>query len=123
MRRLIGLAVVIGLGVGFAASPASAAPTNKNSVEIIVTCDNGQQLTVHAVHKKNENADLVSAGPIVGGGSSTVASLTAFEPGTTNVIFTAETRYGGPVNAECAGTFNEGGQSFDFVVQVHLVGV
>jgi|SoiMethySBSTD1v2_1073268.scaffolds.fasta_scaffold5066992_1 hypothetical protein len=52
-----------------------------------------------------------------------VASLTAFEPDTTNVIFAAASSYGGPTNATCTGTAIEGGETFAFTVQAHLVGV
>lgn len=102
-------------------APAGAAPSNKNTEVIEATCD-GRAITISAVHKKNENADLVSAGPLVGGGSAKVTSLTAFAPGTTNVLFSAETHYGGPVNAECSGTATLEGQTFEFVTEGHLVG-
>jgi hypothetical protein len=52
-----------------------------------------------------------------------VASLTAFEPGTTNISFTAVSNYRGPTNATCTGTASEGGETFDFTVQAHLRGV
>lgn len=124
MRRIIGIAVAAGVGlVGLAASPASAAPSNKNTEVIHATCDGGQAFTISVVHKKNDNADLVSAGPVVGGGSTTVASVTVYELGTTNVVFSADSHYGGPVNATCTGTLTEGGDTFDFVVQAHLAGV
>ncbi len=122
MRRLNVLIVSTAVAAAVVwAAPASAAPSNKNTEVIQVNCD-GRALTVTAVHKKNEGADLVSAGALVGGGAATVASLTAFESGTTNVIFSAESHYGGPVNAECSGTATEDGQTFDFVVEAHLVG-
>jgi hypothetical protein len=104
------------------AAPEDPAPSNKNTVTIEATCD-GTAITFSAVHHENETADLVSAGPIVGGGSVKVPSLTVYEPGTTNVVLTAESNYGGPTNATCTGTFTEGGETFDFVLQAHLVGV
>ena len=126
LRRLLAVPAATGaLAVGLvlaAAAPAGAAPSNKNTETIQATCD-GTTITIAAVRKDNETADLVSAGPIVGGGSVKVPSLTVFEPGTTNVIFTATSNYGGPTNATCTGTFSEGGETFDFTVQAHLVGV
>jgi hypothetical protein len=122
MKRTIFALLVASVLALSTTSPASAAPSNKNTETIQATCD-GTTITITAVHKDNETADLVSAGSIVGGGSVKVASLTAFEPGTTNVIFTAVSRYGGPTNATCTGTASEGGETFDFTVQGHLVGV
>jgi hypothetical protein len=121
MNRAIVLAGVLGF-VALAASPASAAPSNKNVEVIEATCD-GQAITVSVVHKKNENADLVSAGPVIGGGATVVKTFTVYEAGTTNVLFSAVSHYGGPTNAECTGTASEGGQTFDFVAEVHLTGV
>ena len=126
LRRMLAVPAATGaLAVGLVlagAAPAGAAASNKNTVTIQATCD-GTAITITAVHKDNEIADLVSAGPIVGGGSVKVASLTSYEPGTTNVIFTATTGYGGPTNATCTGTATEGGQTFVFTLQAHLVGV
>jgi hypothetical protein len=123
-KRAIAVAVLSGIGAfGLTAGTAGAAPSNRNTEVIQATCDTGQSITISVVHKQNEIADLVSAGPLVGGGVATVASVTAFAPGTTDVLFTVASKYGGPVNAECSGTLTEGGESFDFVAQVHLVGV
>jgi hypothetical protein len=126
LRRMLAVPAATGaLAVGLVlagAAPAGAAASNKNTETIQATCD-GTAITITAVRKDNEIADLVSAGPIVGGGSVKVPSLTVYEPGTTNVVFTAESNYGGPTNATCTGTFTEGGETFDFVVQAHLVGV
>jgi hypothetical protein len=126
LRRMLAVPAATGaLAVGLvlaAAAPAGAAPSNKNTETIQATCD-GTTITITGVRKDNETADLVSAGPIVGGGSVKVPSLTVFEPGTTNAIFTATSNYGGPTNATCTGTFSEGGETFDFTVQAHLVGV
>jgi hypothetical protein len=122
MKR-IGLVVLAAVGVAtMLSAPASAAPSNKNTETIHATCD-GTAITISVVHKNNENADLISAGPLAGGGATTVASITAFEPGTSNVVFAATSHYGGPVNATCSGTLSEGGETFDFIVQLHLVGV
>jgi hypothetical protein len=126
LRRMLAVPAATGaLAVGLvlaAAAPAGAAPSNKNTETIQATCD-GTTITITGVRKDNETADLVSAGPIVGGGSVKVPSLTVYEPGTTNVVLTAESNYGGPTNATCTGTFTQGGETFDFVLQAHLVGV
>jgi hypothetical protein len=126
LRRMLAVPAATGaLAVGLVlagAAPAGAAASNKNTVTIQATCD-GTAITITAVHKDNEIADLVSAGPIVGGGSVKVPSLTVYKPGTTNVVLTAESNYGGPTNATCTGTFTQGGETFDFVLQAHLVGV
>jgi hypothetical protein len=123
LRRISVLIISGAVAVAaLSAGPAGAAPSNKNTEVIRADCG-GRAITISVVHKDNENADLVSAGPVVGGGSTKVASFTAFAPGTTTAIFSAESHYGGPVNAECSGTITEGGATFDFVALVHLVGV
>jgi hypothetical protein len=123
MRRALVLAVLGSLAMtALATGPARAAPSNDNTEVIQAICD-GQAITIAIVHKKNENADRVSSGPVIGGGSAKVASLTAFESGTTNVVFSAVSHYGGPTNAVCTHTATLGGEAVDVVVQVHLAGV
>jgi hypothetical protein len=108
--------------VTLAADPAVAAPSNTNTESFTATCDNGKTIAISTVHKNNETADSNSAGVIVGGGAAQAISITGFEPGTSNVIFTQTTHHGGPANATCRGTISEGGESFDFVALVHLAG-
>jgi hypothetical protein len=120
MKRAIVAAVFGGLILGLAA-PVSAAPSNKNSIEIQADCG-GQEITINVVHHTNETADLVAANPLVGGGVAKVKTLTGFEPGTTNELFSLTSKYRGPTNATCTGTFSEGPDTFDFSVEVHLVG-
>jgi hypothetical protein len=103
------------------AGAANAAPSNKNTEVIHATCD-GDAITISVVNHSNENANLVSAGPLIGGGAVKVVPIVAYEPGTTNVIFSAETHFGAPANAECTGTITEGGDTFDFVIQAHIAG-
>ena len=121
-RLIILLAVSVVAFVALGTTAAGAAPSNKNTESFQATCDNGKTITISTVHKKNETADSNSAGVIVGGGAAQAISITVFEPGTTNVIFTETTHHGGPANATCTGTGSEGGQSFDFVAVVHLTG-
>jgi hypothetical protein len=96
---------------------AGAAPSNKNTEVIHATCNTGKNIRISVVHTNNKTTDLVSADPVVGGGSVKVASFTAFELGTTNVVFSATSHYGGLTKATSNGTISEGGEAFDFVVR------
>ena len=124
MRRLIVSALVAGLMLVPVAAPAAGAPRNKNVTPVQATCD-GKQYTVLSPDKANVNG----AFHVVGVGPGKLISLTAFEPGTTNVLFTDQSNYPKEPNVTCTGTFNatdpSTGQqfSFDFQVQAYVRGL
>ena len=124
MKRLsIVCVLMVAAFVVCAANPAGAAPSNKNSGQATLSCDNGQSLEITFIQHTNETADVTSAAPIVGGGGAVkLLSITAFAPGTTNELFTATTNFGGPETTTCHGTATEFGMTFDLTAHVFIAG-
>jgi hypothetical protein len=122
MRRAC-LATLFALAVASAAvAPAAAAPHNKNTALVQTQCDNGHNYTVRV----NERSNINGAVHVEGVGPVKVVSLTAFEQGTSNVLFSDRSNFPKPANVTCTGTITEvdpdTGEpfTFDFEVTVYL---